>query len=302
MMNAPIVLFVYNRPEHTRRTLEALRQAEGASESSLYIFSDGAGQGQDKKVEEVRLIIKNAEGFGKVSVTEREKNIGLAQNIITGVSEVLERHERVIVLEDDLIVSPSFLTYMNAALDYYESMGVFSISGYSPDIDIPEDYMWSTYMIHRNCSWGWATWRSKWQSVDWDVKDFGTFIKDGEVRNRFDQSGSDLSSMLLRQQMGEIKSWSIRFCYCGFRLGEPTVYPVRSLVSNGGVDGSGTHMKSYSGRKYKTELADKIDSNVFLNRVDINAKILSSFKKKYDCSIIRRIINCCKRLRYKILK
>lgn len=289
-MNSPIALFVYNRPEHTARTLDALASALDAESSPVVIFADGAKSAADaESVAAVHNICKQKRNFASQIVVEREKNMGLAQNIISGVTKIFEKYETVVVLEDDIVVSPYFIRYINSALSFYDNRGIFSISGYTPNIDIPHDYASSTYVMHRNCSWGWATWRAKWQKVDWSVAAFGSFIRNAAMRDRFDESGCDLTPMLLRQQTGEINSWSIRFCFAGFMAGEPTVYPVRSLVKNIGVDGSGTNMKSSF--KYDTSLASKIDVSTFTQSVAPNLKIQESFKAFYDCSPVRRLIN-----------
>lgn len=298
-MNAPILLFVYNRPEHTRRTIEALRKAEGAKETDLIVFSDAAkNDNTEESVREVRQIVKSADGFKSVEVRERKENAGLAKSIIEGVSEVIEKSGKVIVLEDDLEVTKYFIRYMNSALNYYEGRGVFGISGYTPRVDIPIDYPFTTYMIERNCSWGWGTWKQKWLSIDWEVKSFGEFIHKPSSCKSFDESGSDLTMMLLRQQRGEIQSWSIRYCYEAFRRHEPTVYPTRSLVRNIGVDGSGTNMKA-SGR-YDTQTADYISCQQFSPGIAVNQKILQSFRKTYDCSMYRRVINWWKIMVYRM--
>ena len=129
---SPVVLFVYNRPEHTKKTIEALQQNHLASESNLYIFSDGCKNENDKiRVEKVREFIQSVKGFKSVSITQREKNLGLANSVITGVSDVINKFGKVIVLEDDLVISPYFLQYMNKALDFYEKEEqVISIHGY----------------------------------------------------------------------------------------------------------------------------------------------------------------------------
>lgn len=298
-MNAPILLFVYNRPDHTRRTLDALCRADGAEETELIVFSDAAKTDDARdNVRKVRETVREAKGFKSVEVREREENAGLAKSIIEGVSDVIEKSGKVIVLEDDLIVSKYFIRYMNSALNYYEGRGVFGISGYSPKVEIPIDYPFTTYMIERNCSWGWGTWKKKWQSVDWDVKDFRRFIHSQSMCDDFNQSGSDLTMMLLRQQRGEIQSWSIRYCYEAFKRHEPTVYPTRSMVRNGGVDGTGTNMRASS--KYDTQTADYISCQQFSPGIAVNQSILRSFRKTYDCSMYRRFINWWKILLYRI--
>lgn len=285
-----IALFVYNRPEHTRRTIQALQSAYLSEEVMLYVFSDGPkGLDDVNDVNAVRSLCSDISGFAQANVVNRENNIGLAENIISGLNIVFSEYDRVVVLEDDLLVSRGYIKYMIDALEFYQDKGVFSVSGYTPCVKIPSDYQFSTYVIPRNCSWGWGTWREKWNSVDWDVKDFKHFIVENRLRDGFNLAGNDLTPMLLKQQMGLINSWSIRFTYAAFKCGEPSVYPVRSLVNNNGVDGSGTNMRK--SRKYSVVPVDDIDSSKFVEELTINENILCSFRSFYDTSLIRRIIN-----------
>src|ERR1017187_10294631 len=167
MSPAPIALFVYNRLDHTRRTIEALARNELANESSLVVFSDGPKSPEDSlKVDEVREYIRSASGFQTVNLVCRPINRGLADSIISGVTEILSAHEKIIVLEDDLITSPFFLRYMNEALDLYEQAAeVISIHGYVYPIQerLPE-----TFFINGADCWGWATWRRGWKLFDPD--------------------------------------------------------------------------------------------------------------------------------------
>ena len=297
-MPAPIVLFAYNRPEHTARSWRSLAAADMAESTDLIIFCDGPKETPDdaERVAKVRAACQAATGFRSVRIEERKRNMGLAANIIDGVGKVIGERGRVIVVEDDLTVSGFFLRYMNAALDYYDGRGVFSVAGYSPEIEIPKDYGVSTYMMHRNCSWGWATWRSRWEKVDWSVATFDTFIRDGRRRRAFNECGNDLSPMLLRWKIGEINSWSIRFCYAGFLCGEPTVYPRKSLVRNGGADGSGTNVGAT--KRYDAPLAANVGLQNFATGVAPDHRIVCQFRKFYDTSVVRRVINAMKRWRY----
>lgn len=296
-MRAPLVLFAYNRPAHVARALKSLSVCEQASETALYVYCDGArGSDDASAVAAVRREVGRASGFASVRVVEREGNVGLARNVIEGVGEVIREHGVAIVVEDDLEFSASFLKYMNAALTFYAGRGVFSISGYSPEVVIPHDYASSTYVMHRNGSWGWATWREKWESVDWEVGDFDRFIRSGSRRKSFNECGNDLSPMLLRWKTGEISSWSIRFCYAGFVAGEPTVYPRRSLVRNCGADGSGTNMGQTE--RYEVPLAPHVSTSHFAEGVATDPRIVESFRTFYDTSSYRQFVNGLKRLRY----
>lgn len=297
MMSTPVVIFSYKRPDHLDRLLKSLLQNAEASSTDVFIYSDGPKSDADYgDVARTREVAEQVSGFASVTVVKRKENIGLAKNIITGVSEVLEKYDRVIVLEDDLVVTPSFLKYMTSALNFYENAEVMSVAGYSPIVELPKDYRFTTYTINRNCSWGWATWKRRWESVDWEVKDFDSFIADKSKRNKFNESGSDLWPMLLKQHTGVIGSWSIRFCYSAFCQGLVTVYPVRSFVLNDGADGSGTNVSNTS--KYDTVLFDGSDDFLFNEDISVDQKILDSFRKTYNCSLIRRFINRIKLLKY----
>ncbi len=236
----PVLLFVYNRPQHLKQTLQYLALNEGAQNTILIIYSDGPKTMRDiAKVEKVRELCKSLTGFLKVELVLREANIGLAKNIISGVSHEINRFGSVIVLEDDLLPSPGFLTYMNNALSYYKNSPVFSICAYSPSIPIPPEYNYSTYLTPRVGSWGWASWAEKWNSADWAVSDFSGFIRDRQQRRRFNKGGNDFSAMLINQKSGKIDSWAIRFAYHCYRINGKVVYPVKSLISNRGSDNSG---------------------------------------------------------------
>ncbi len=242
-MFAPIVLFVFNRPRHTRRTIDSLRANELASRSDLFVFSEGArSETDDADVKEVRALVGKIDGFKTVTVHEQSMNCGLAGSVIDGVSKVIQRFGKVIVVEDDLELSPSFLNYMNGALERYEQdPRIFSIGGYSPPVDIPESYTEASYLSFRCCTWGWATWRDRWEKVDWAVTDFEAFCQDRRMIERFNRGGNDMFHILRRQMAGEISSWGIRWDYAHFTNDAYCFRPTRSLVLNTGHDGTGTH-------------------------------------------------------------
>lgn len=295
----PIALFVYNRPDHTAKTLQCLAAAEGANLSDLYIFADGARTPDAATaVEQVRQTCRNAKGFASVHLTERERNFGLAANITGGVTDVLNKHGKVIVIEDDINVVPFFLKYMNAALEYYRGRGVFSIGGYTPDIAIPADYPYSTFVMHRNCSWGWATWKSEWDKVDWQVSSFDAFIRDSAKRRQFNEPGNDMTPFLLRWKTGAREMWDIVFSYAAFCAGEPHVYPRKSLVRNAGNDGTGTHVAPTT--KYDSPLAANVSLVNFCPGVAPDRDIVRQFHDFYSTSLIRQAINKVKLVKYLI--
>jgi len=244
---APIVLFVYNRPNHTQKTLEALMNNDLASESVLYIYSDGAKSNAKpdiiNNINEVRKIIHSKQWCKEVIISESLTNKGLAASIKKGVTDVVERHGQVIVMEDDLLTSSAFLTYMNSSLDYYSTRNsVFSISAYNLPAEkmvFPVDYKYDVYVSSRNGSWGWGTWKDRWVQVDWNVNAYQTIKNEEEMQDAFNRGGDDMYSMLQDQQSGKLNIWSIQFTVAHFVNHAVSIVPVVSYVDNLGLDGSG---------------------------------------------------------------
>ena len=237
---SPITLFVYNRFTHTRQTVEALQKNTLARQSNLIIFSDAPKtQANASAVVNVREYIHQIDGFKSVSIVERPKNLGLANSIIDGVTSVVNKHGRVIVLEDDMVTSPFFLQYMNDGLNVYESNeDVASIHGYVyPIKDLPE-----TFFLKGADCWGWATWKEKWAMFEPDGVKLLDELKSRNLTNRFDLNGAySFTQMLADQIAGKNNSWAVRWHASVFLKNKYTLYPGKSLVLNIGNDGSGTH-------------------------------------------------------------
>jgi len=248
---APILVFAYKRLDSLILTIEALKKNQLSSASELYIFSDAARKLEDEKqVIQVRNYLKSISGFKTVKIFESTENKGLAKSIISGVTLTFESHNKVIVVEDDLVTTTNFLSYMNNALHEYEQKNkVFSIAGYSFNLtkkntDYPED----AYFITRGWPWGWATWKDRWENVDWEVKDYEQFKKDKKAQKAFAKGGSDVNSMLRKQMEGKLDSWAIRWFYHQFKVGGLTLYPLFSKVHNIGFDEYATHTKGSDNR------------------------------------------------------
>lgn len=241
---APIALFVYNRPEHTRRTLKFLQQNQLAAESRLFIFSDGPkNAAAEKAVAAVRELIRETEWFKSVEIVERNENWGLARSIIAGVSQLVEEYGRVIVFEDDLITSPYTLRYFNEALDQYQDQEkVMHIGAYMYPLPFETaDQLPETFFYRAASSWGWATWARAWKHFNPDVNDLMKQF-DAEKKHQFAIEGT----MNFWKQMKELKwgrnnSWAIRWYASIFLRGGLTLNPSHSLVNNIGHDGSGVH-------------------------------------------------------------
>lgn len=245
-MLAPVVLFTYRRPGHTRATLDALACNKLAEQTKLFVFSDGPKDEEDAEaVASVRKLIREVSGFASVTLIERPRNMGLAQSVISGITDMLKDFEDVIVLEDDLVTSKNFLAYMNAALDHYrDDPHAFSVTGHTfprEALRIPGKYPYDTYAGHRCSSWSWGTWRDRWQCVDWDMHYFPSFCQDTQAQEELNRGGQDMAMALHKQYKGEIDSWAIRFCYAHYANGMSCIYPTKTLVRNIGLDHSGTH-------------------------------------------------------------
>ena len=257
MDTIPVVLFAYNRPDALRRTLAALAADVLAAETDLFIRVDGPRNETDRgKVAAVRQVALDAHGFRSVDVIWSEKNQGLAPSVISGVSHVLESFESVIVLEDDLVTHPGFLLYMNKGLEMYrDKSDVFSVCGYTSEVPMPSGYGYDAYFCVRSASWGWGTWRDRWQSVDWNPTK-ASLRAHARSFNRW--GGSDCASMLRSWMEGRNSSWAIRFCYSEFLQGKASLFPVESLVDpSAGFAGDGTHCKSYNRFRFRMAPAGK---------------------------------------------
>ena len=288
---APIILFVYNRPEHTRLAIESLKNCKLASKSILYIFSDAPkNENNQEQVKSVRKQISNLNGFKEVIIEYAKQNKGLAKSVIEGVSSILEKYESAIILEDDLLLSESFLEYMNKALFEAKSIDqIFTVSGYSFPVKIPTDYKHELYLGFRSSSWGWGTWAAKWMKANWESNYFEDILSNRKLQKRFNRAGNDYTPMLIKQLNGKIDSWAVRWAYNQMMNNAYTLFPKKSLVKNIGLDGSGTHSKKR--KRYVVELNDFMPDFNSLNELELNEEINRRIKKLNSLSIYRRFRN-----------
>lgn len=245
MNYAPVTLFVYNRPTHTRKTVEALLKNKEAAETDLYVFCDGPKADsipeQQEKINAVRDYIRSVSGFKSITIFESTVNKGLAQSIIEGVTSIINKHQRVIVLEDDLVTSTGFLSYMNTGLDVYENNEtVISIHAYNypiPTLGLPE-----TFFIRGADCWGWATWKRGWDLFESNGALLKKQLEEQNLVHQFNINGSNpFFDMLIQQIEGKVNSWAIRWHASAFLKNKLTLYPAKPVVFNIGLDNSGTH-------------------------------------------------------------
>ena len=238
---APILLFVYNRPEHTRRCIESLQKNSLASESTLFIYADGAKDcNRQEAVNDVRNYIRTIQGFKQITLIERNENWGLARNIIDGVTTQVNQYGKVIVLEDDLVVAPYFLAFMNDALEVYKNepkVGHIQACDFTQDPSLPD-----TFLIKWTGSWGWATWDRAWKHFNPNGKELLQQLEKRNLTRTFDFNGKyGFTRMLRRQIEGKNNSWAIRWNASLFLKDILSLNVGRSLVQNEGFDGSGTN-------------------------------------------------------------
>lgn len=286
-MLAPIIIFAFNRLDTLTNTVQSLLQNTEAKESDLYVYVDGARSyksGEEEKVKSVQEYVKSIKGFKSIHYTFSKKNKGLGDSIISGVSQIINQYGKAIILEDDLVFSKNFLSYMNQGLDRYEKENkVFSICGYSNKVKVPSFYKHNTYFCTRSSSWGWGTWADRWNSVDWELKDWNKYSKMKKSFNRW--GGSDCFRMLRSVKEGWGNSWAIRFCFSQFLQDKLSLFPIISKVKNEGFDGKGTNCKKWSRFKYEFDTSE--DKNIdFPYEIKLNIKLYKS-AMAYNTILIR---------------
>lgn len=239
MTYAPIALFTYSRADHTRQAVESLLRNKEAAESDLYVFSDGPKTEEKREaVQQNREYIHTIQGFNSIHIIEREKNWGLANSLIAGITEIVNKYGRVIVVEDDLILSPYFLQFMNEALEKYkDDERVSAISAFLEPVDSVAP---NTFFLRYFDCWGWATWKRGWNLMNLDTKDLLKKIR--WKTKAFNVGGyGGYYGMLYCQKVGLVDSWAIRFYASSFLANKLVLFPGQSLALQNGIDGSGTN-------------------------------------------------------------
>ena len=279
MKLAPILLFVYNRPDHVKRGIESLLANNLAKDSELYIFSDAAKNSETQSaVDEVRRFIHTIQGFKEIHYVERTENWGLARNIIDGVTSLVNQYGKVIVLEDDLIVAPYFLQFMNDALETYqdeENVCHIQACDFTKDTTLPD-----TFLIKWTGSWGWATWKRAWKLFNPNGQELLDELIKRKLTYRFDFNGKYGYTRMLRNQIkGKNNSWAIRWNASLFLADKLSLNVGKSLIQNEGFDGSGTNCGS--GNLYASDLWMKPLPVVKIQSIEENNNARQAFVKYY---------------------
>lgn len=242
---APIVYFAFNRPEHTRRSLAAIKANALAARSLLYIYVDGPRADESAEgigaIEQVRRIVASDQWCGRVELRIREANVGLGKGLPSAISETLEMHDRIIVVEDDVIVSPGFLEYMNAALDLYaDDERVMHVSAFTSPVEVPPDYPETTFFYNHTTCWGWGTWRRAWQHFTQNGARLMREI-DASGRKRYINldNAHEYYWALRYLDEGRSQDWNCYWHVAVALRGGHCLHPAKSLTDNIGFDGSG---------------------------------------------------------------
>ena len=295
MKLAPIVLFVYNRPIHTKKTINSLKKNYLASKSKIFIYSDGPKSKKDfEDVNKVRRYLKTVQGFKKITIIEKKNNLGLAKSVIKGVTEVVNKYGKIIVLEDDLLTSRYFLSFMNSALEYYkDEKKIWHISGWNYPIRFKSDD--GVYCYRLVNTWSWATWKNKWKHYEINIEKTLTQFSNEEIK-RFNLDGynNNLWKQLLLNQKKKINSWAIFWYIVIFKNNGLCLNPTKSFVKNIGFDGSGVHTHDFS---YKDNKVLNRNKNIKFKKItqedSQNLKIIKDYflnsKKNYMSKIFTRI-------------
>jgi hypothetical protein len=288
---APIAMFVFNRLSHTRQTVEALQRNELAGASDLFAFSDGPRSPADAdKVRAVREYLRSITGFRKVTVIERERNLGCARSIISGITEIVNKYGQIIVVEDDIVTAPHFLRYMNEALELYRNeQKVACIHGYLYPVEgnLPE-----TFFIRGADIWGWATWKRAWDLYEPDA---GKLLKELKARGLtkiFNFDGSyNFTKMLKAQMDGLIDTWDVQWYASALLHDKLTLYPGRSLVQNIGFDSSGTHCNTENFCDVEISQGPIKLERIAISENSHARKAIGKFLESTGISFWKRIIN-----------
>ncbi len=289
-MKAPVVVFAYNRADHLEKTLTALAKNVLAKETDVYVFVDGPKT--ESGAIKTRQVVECAEKFqtnlfSSLTIFSSDKNKGLAKSVIGGVTQIISQYGKVIVLEDDSVSSPYYLTFMNNALEFYAGeVNVWSVGGFTVPMNLPSDYNKDVILTQRVSSCAWGIWKDRWEKIDWSETPYKKFHFSMRKRRKFNRWGKDRASMYDDQMNARINSWAIRFDYAMFTNNAFNVIPRDSLIKNIGIDGSGTHSREEAREKFQTSITEMTQWT--FEKIEVDERIRKEFCKPFHISIKNR--------------
>ena len=292
--NIPIVVFAYNRATQLRMVLERLVDAENIERHDVIVYIDGPKRERDVEgVAQVEQAVKQVREnrLPRLEIVRREKNYGCQKNISTAITSVINQYGCVIVVEDDVLVSRTFLTYMDAALEFYkDDERIWGVNGHQcPYMRIPQSYPYDIYLSPRNLCTGWATWADRWNGVDFEIRDWPDFIANAENRQRVENAGIDIRDMLDKHYRGKLNSWALPCTYYMIKNNLYMIEPRRPLTKNVGFGIESVHCgnreEMWAHQKYYNFLPNLVRD------ILSEPKIMSQFKYVYnDPRLLHRII------------
>jgi hypothetical protein len=299
---APIGISVYTRINHFKQCIEALQKNILAEKSGLFVYSDAASKKEDEDlVKEVREFAHSIKVFKKLNVIEREKNYGGTRNAFFAFKEITEKFKKSIFLEDEIVTASGFLTFMNEALEFYKDDDrILSITGYSPPLNLPNEYDNDIFILPRYNGWGTGVWKSL-MSEPLNKIDKKEFIKIKNKKKVFTVGGEDVLSMIEAEINEELNAGDVRVMYYQALNDKYTLYPKKSLTQNIGHDGSGVHCGKNN--KFNVKLWDKVDNFEFIKDIQPDERIIKANKKFRRIGVRGKIVKLTKQIRlYSYLK
>lgn len=297
---APIIIFVYNRVDHVRAVIEALLQCHESENSILYIYSDAAKSDYDKEgVNLVREYVSRISGFKEIRIIKQKKNLGIERSEITGIKDVIDRHGKAIILEDDIVVGPYFLRFINDALEKYrEKKEVISITGYSFLRDDEARSLPEYSFVQLTSAWGWATWEDRWQLFCNDIgKKEVLSLCNKQIRTAFNHGGN-YADMMYHQYLKKAFTWDLCWYWTSFSNNKYTLAPTLTMVNNIGMDGSGVHyndktqinrIEAIETREYSGDLPEVVELDEKVDTAITNALINQSAQNEHSSNQIEII-------------
>ena len=276
----PVLIHTYVRLEHVKKTITSLRNNILAEETDLFIASDfQQTDSEASRVTAVRNYLRSIDGFKSVTLFERDENFGAKENCFSALKVIFDKHDRIILMEDDIVTAPGFLKFMNEAFERYgDNERVFSITGYCPPIRIPPTYRYDAFFLGRMSAWGCGMRKDRYDSVqEITQKEYDEFVANKELSRAFVKGGGeDLLVMLKNVAYGSLDAWDVRCMYTQFMKDQYTVYPTQSLILNIGFDGTGIHCGKSD--KFNVALSDKTTFS-FPDDVVVDQRIVKANRK-----------------------
>ena len=304
MYYAPIIVTVYDRLEHFRQCIESLKCNSPATESELYVVSDApAKPAHAPRIEHVRDYARAITGFKGVHLIFREENYGAHRSFLAITKQVLDAHERFIFLEDDVVVSSNFLAYMNGGLNFYEKdPRIFSISAYTHPMRLPKHFSADVFALPSNCPWGFATWKNRWDQVDFGNKDrFALAMRDRQLLKKLISTGTYMINVMQSDSMGRIQAPDVRVAFHQFERDIYTIFPRISKTRNIGLDGSGLHSSKDVNQKYHVQLDTTGSDIVYEENIRLNPAIIRCLRRFQNGSFFQSLAGRMRLLKKQII-